>query len=442
MAIDSDYVKQMATQLAGYEVQSAVAKANRNQASYKAQLTAVTSLETALKTFSTAVKGLKGVDKSVLINSATFSSTGYATAKVGTTAVAGNYQFFVEQLASAHQVALEGLTDADIPSSGNLVIGQGAKSFSIDLSSTDADSSGGTSLAELAAAINKASDNTGVNATLVRSGGTVSLVLGSEKPGLDNAISLSTSAGGTFSTAVTGARELSAAKDAKVRLGGETGMLLTNPTNNFDNIIDGVSMTFTKVHAAGEQPLSVTVARDDTATKEKVQSFVTAINNLLGTFDSLTASGGESSNRGVLAGDASIRSIEGMLNRVMRTEFGGTSLMAMGIVADRNGKLTIDTARFEKAMAANPEGLDKLFNAKDALLDNIDKNVAVYTTGTNNLIKARKESLNSMMRRVDDQFDNIQKQHDNYYARYLKQYTSMMQTMSAMEQTYGMFDDE
>lgn len=439
MAIDSDYVKQMATQLAGYEVQSAISKANRNQASYKAQLTAVTSLETALKTFSTAVKGLKGVDKSVLINSATFSSTGYATAKVGTTAVAGNYQFFVEQLASAHQVALEGLTDADIPSSGNLVIGQGANSFSIDLSSIDTDSSGGNTLAELAAAINAASDNSGVNATLVRSGGSVSLVLGSEKTGLDNAISLSTSAGGAFSTAVTGARELSAAKDARVRLGGETGMLLTNPTNNFDNIIDGVSMTFTKVHAAGEQPLSVTVGRDDTATKEKVQSFVTAINNLMGTFDSLTASGGESSTRGVLAGDASIRSIEGMLNRVMRTEFGGTSLMAMGIVADRNGKLTIDTARFEKAMAANPEGLDKLFNAKDALLDSIDKNIAVYTSGTNNLIKARKESLNSMMRRVDDQFDNIQKQHDNYYARYLKQYTSMMQTMSAMEQTYGMF---
>ena len=442
MAIDSDYVKQMATQLAGFEVQSAVAKANRNQASYKAQLTAVTSLETALKTFSTAVKGLKGVDKSVLINSATFSSTGYASAKVGTTAVAGNYQFFVEQLASAHQVALKDLTDADIPSSGNLVIGQGASSFSIDLSSIDADSSGGNTLAELAAAINAASDNSGVNATLVRSGGSVSLVLGSEKTGLDNAISLSTSAGGSFSTAVTGATTLSAAKDARVYLGGENGMLLTNPTNNFDNIIDGVSMTFTKAHATGEQPLSVTVGRDETATKEKMQSFITAINNLLGTFDSLTASGGESSTRGVLAGDASIRSIEGMLNRVLRTDFGGTSLMAMGIVADRNGKLTIDTTRFEKAMAANPEGLDKLFNAKDALLDTIDKNIAVYTSGTNNLIKARKESLNNMMRRVDDQFDNIQKQHDNYYARYLKQYTSMMQTMSAMEQTYGMFDDE
>ena len=441
MAIDSDYVKQMATQLANYEVQSALTKANRNEAHYKAQLTAVTSLETALKTFSTSVKSLKGTDKSVLTNTATFGSEGYATAKVGTTAVAGNYQFFVEQLASAHQVALEGLTDADIPASGNLVIGQGAASFSIDLSTIDSDSSGGNSLAEVAAAINAASDNTGVNATLVRSNGNVSLVLASEKSGLANALSLSTSGigAGAFATAVGAPRELSAAKDAQVRLGGETGMLLTNASNSFDNIIDGVSMTFTKVHSAGEQPLAVTVGRDETATKDKVQSFLTAINNLLGTFDSLTTSGTESSARGALAGDSSIRSIESMLNKVLRTEFGGTTLMAMGIVSDRYGKMTIDTARFEKAMEANPEGLDKLFNAKDALLDTIDKNMAAYTSGTNNLMKARKESLNTMLRRVDDQFDGIQKQYDNYYSRYLKQYTNMMQTMAAMEQTFGMF---
>lgn len=441
MAINSDYVKQMATQLASFEVQSALSKANRNESNYKAQLTAVTSLETALKTFSSAIKGLKGTNETVLTNTATFSSEGFATAKVGTTAVDGNYQFFVEQLASAHQVALEGLTDADIPTSGSLVIGQGASSFSIDLSSIDKDSSGDNTLAEVAAAINAATDNTGVKATLVRSNGNVSLVLASEKTGEANEISLATTgvAAGAFATAVGGARELSAAKDAKVRLGGESGMLLTNSTNTFDDIIDGVSMTFNKTHATGESPMSVTVGLDDKATKDKVQSFVNTINNLLGTFDSLTASGSESSKRGVLAGDASIRSIEGMLNTVIRKEFGGVSLMQMGIVADRYGKLTIDTTRFEKAIAANPEGLEKLFTGKDALLDTIEKSVTVYTNGPNNLMKARKESLNSMLRRVDDQFDNIQKQYDNYYNRYLKQYTNMMQIMSSMEQTYGMF---
>lgn len=441
MAIDSEYVKSMATQLANYEVQSALTKANRNETNYKAKLTAITSLETALKTFSSSIKSLKGTDKSVLTNTATFNSEGYATAKVGTTAIAGNYQFFVKQLASAHQVSIEGLSDTDVDTSGNLTITQGSKSFTVDLSAIDSDGNGSNSLAEVAAAINAASDNSGVKATLVRSNGTVSLVLASEKTGLENAIGVSTSgtSGGAFDTALTNRRELSAAKDAEVLLGGESGMLLTNATNNFDNIIDGVSLTFTKAHSTGEQPLSVTVGRDEKATKDKVQSFIDAINTLLGTFDSLTASGGESASRGVLAGDASIRAVESTLNKLLRTEFGGVTLIDFGIAADRNGNLTIDSARFEKAIAANPEGLDKLFNAKDALLDSIDKNLAVYTSGTNNLMKARKESLNTMLSRVDDQFDDIQKQYDNYYARYLKQYTSMMQTMAAMEQTFGMF---
>lgn len=431
MAIDSDYVKQMSSQLASYEVQAALAKANRNEASYKAQLSAVSTLESALKTFSSSIKGMKSAGSTMLINSAKFSQEGYATATVGTNAVPGNYQFFVEQLASRHQVSVGGLQPGDL-GSGTLTIGQDGKSFNVDVS-------GASTLEELASAINGAADNSGVKATLVRSNGEVSLVLSSEKSGADNAISLSSSGNAALATALSNQQELSKAQDAQVRLGGENGMLLTNASNTFENIIDGVSLTFNRAHKPGDQPLSVDIGQDTTATKEKAQAFVTALNTLMTSFDSLTASGGETSTRGVLAGDSSIRSIENMLNQVLRTEYGGASLMEFGIVADRNGKLTIDGARFDKAVAANPEGFEKLFTDKGALLDSIDKNLAVYTSSANGLMKTRKDSLNSMLRRVDDQFDNIQKQYDSYYSRYLKQYTSMMQTMSAMEQTYGMF---
>lgn len=432
MAIDSDYIKQMSTQLANYEVQAALAKANRNEANYKAQLSAVSSLDSALKSFSSAVKGLKGAGSSILTNKATFSQEGVATATVGTTAIAGNYQFFVEQLATRHQVSLGGLTAADL-GSGSLNIGQDGKSFNIDLSKT-------ATLEELSAAINGAADNTGVKATLVRSNGEVSLVLSSEKTGAANAISLgATGATAGLNTALAAKQELSAAQDAKVRLGGESGMLLTNASNTFENVIDGVSLTFNKVHQTGAQALSIDIGQDKTATKDKAQAFATALNTLMSSFDSLTASGGEDGGRGVLAGDSSIRAIETMLNQVVRKQYGGVSLTEFGISADRNGKLTLDSARFEKAVAANPEGFEKLFTGKDNLLDSIDKNLTVYTSSANGLMKARKDSLNNQLRRVDEQFESIQKQYDSYYNRYLKQYTSMMQTMSAMEQTYGLF---
>lgn len=431
MAIDSDYVQSMATQLAQYEVQGQLAKANRNQAAYKSQLGALTALDTALKTFKTAASGLKLAGSSMLVNSATFSQEGYANATVGSKAVPGSYDFFVQQLASKSQIALQGLQGSDL-GSGSLTIGQGSDSFNVDLGAV-------STLDELAAAINGASDNKGVKATLVRSNGQVNLVLTSEKTGADQAISLTASGNAAFESAVAGRQELSVARDAIVRLGGENGIELTSSSNTFDNIIDGVSLTFNKAHKSGDTPVTIDIGQDQKATKEKAQAFVSAFNALMGSFDSLTASGGESGTRGALAGDASVRAIESMLNQLVRTSFGGVSLTEFGIVADRNGKLTIDNARFEKAVAANPEGFEKLFTDKGNLLDTLDKNLAVYTSSAGGLLTNRKDTLNSQLRRVDQQFDTIQKQYDSYYSRYLRQYTGLMQTMAAMEQTYGMF---
>lgn len=431
MAIDSDYVQSMATQLAQYEIQGQLAKANRNQEAYKAQLNALSSLDTALKSFKSAASGLKLAGSSMLVNSASYSQEGYATATVGSKAVAGSYDFFVQQLASKSQLALQGLQDGDL-GSGSLSIGQGGDTFSVDLGAV-------TTLDELAAAINGAADNSGVKATLVRSNGQVNLVLTSETTGADQAISLTASGNTAFENAVAARQELSVAKDAIVRLGGETGIELTSSSNTFANIIDGVSLTFSKAHQTGDTPLTIEIAQDQSATKEKAQTFVSAFNALMSSFDSLTASGGESGSRGPLAGDASVRAIEGMLNQLVRTSFGGVSLTEFGIVADRGGKLTIDSARFEKAVAANPEGFEKLFTDKGNLLDTLDKNLAVYTSSAGGLLTNRKDTLNTQLRRVDQQFDNIQKQYDSYYARYLRQYTGLMQTMAAMEQTYGMF---
>jgi flagellar hook-associated protein 2 len=216
-------------------------------------------------------------------------------------------------------------------------------------------------------------------------------------------------------------------------------MKLTNSSNTFEDIITGVSLTFTQVHQSGEAPLTVSIDKDQKATQDKANTFINAFNTLMSTFDTLTASGSEDSRRGALAGDSSVRSIESMLNQLIRTSFGGKSLVDFGISADRSGKLTIDSTRFEKAIAADPEGFDKLFSGKGNLLETLDKNLAVYTNSTNGVLKNRKESLNSMLKRIDEQFDTIQKQYDMYYSRYLKQYTNLMQTMATMEQTAGMF---
>ncbi len=422
MAIDSDYVKQMATQLATYEVQSSLDRLNRNESNYKTQRDALSKLRTSLTTFKSAMSGLKTGNATMLVNSASFSQDGYASATVGTQAQPGSYQFYVEQLASKQQVAVQGLVDGSL--SGTLTLKD--QTFTLGEYAT---------LDDAAKAINATAD-LGVQATLVRSNGEVSLVLTSSESGAANAFAHSLT--GTAATTTP----LSTAADAQIRMGGSFesgGILLTSSSNTFDNVIDGVSLSVNKVHKSGDTALTLTVGQDQSATKGKAQSFIDAFNALMTSFDSLTASGSDSSARGALAGDSSIRSIESRLNGLLRTDFGGSSLIDFGISADRNGKLTIDASRFEAAVAKDPAAFEALFTGKDNLLDSIDKTVASYTSSTNGLLKNRMDTLDMNLRRIDEQFENLQQQYDNYYSRYLKQYTSMMQTMQSMEQTFGMF---
>ncbi len=434
MAINSDYVQQMSSQLASYEVQPSLDRLNRNEARYKAQRDALNSLRTSMTTFKSAITKLNSSTTSMLTNSATFNHEGYATATVGTTAKAGTYDFFVERLASKSQVAVQGLNDASLAEGGQLTIGQvGVPSFDVDMT-------GITTLDGLASAINGAADNTGVKATLVRSDGSVNLVLTSEKTGANQAITLSASGNPAVQAAVEKPVLLSSAADAEVYLGRDTnGIKLTSATNTFANVIDGVSMTFTKAHAVNDTPLTVEIGQDKAGTKAKAQTFIDAFNALMTSFDSLTASGGDSAKRGALAGDSSVRSIESRLNSLLRTDFGGKSLIDFGISADRKGKLTIDTKRFEAAVAADPEGFEALFTGKDKLLESMDKTVASYTSSTNGLLKNRMDTLDMSLRRINEQFDGLQQQYDTHYSRYLRQFTTMMQTMQSMEQTSGMF---
>ena len=442
MAINSDYAQQMALQLASYDVQAQQTSLTRRENQYNAQVKALNSLKSALSTFSTAVRGLSsgaGTEKTVLANKATFSEEGYATATVGSSAMEGSYTFTVEQLAKKHQVALGGLDEAKFAEGGNLTItqpatavGDAARTFNVDLS-------GVTTLAELASAINSNADNEGVQATLVRSGESVNLVLTSKETGSNQAISFDFAGAAAASNLTT--TTLSNAQNAKVRLGGESGagsISLENQSNTFDNVIDGVTLTFSKAHATGES-LTLDIAKDQSATKGKVENFVSAYNTLMSTMKSLSATGINGETRGALAGDSSISSIKSLINNTLRKNFDGVNLINFGVRATSTGTLSLDAATFEKALAADPAGLDKLFTGKGNLIDSMTDSLKLYTTAAGGVLTERVSSLNERLKSVDKDFEKLQAKYDSAYTRYLKQYTNMMQIMSSMEQTSGLF---
>lgn len=174
---DSNYAYTMATQLAQYDTQYSYARLDRNKTNYTQQQTALNSLSSALSTFESKLSGLNSVSGSILQNKATLSSEGYASADVTSRAQAGSYQFFVKQLASKDQYALQNLAASgmlEIEQPGNKDENGDPRFISINLEDASLkDEEDNLDLSKVAAAINAAAreEGLGVKATLVRSNG-------------------------------------------------------------------------------------------------------------------------------------------------------------------------------------------------------------------------------------------------------------------------------
>src|SRR5690606_34304889 len=168
-------------------------------------------------------------------------------------------------------------------------------------------------LADLRDAINKASDNPGVRASLVRSGESVKLLISSEKTGEANTLTVDASDG--MENAIQSTTTVSVAQDAKIWLGGT--LELTSATNKFENVIDGLTIDITKTHETGDM-LTFTVGQDLSATKAQLQKLVDGYNAVVNTV---------SSDSKTLSGDSTTR----MLVSQMRSELGQFNLYQLGL---------------------------------------------------------------------------------------------------------------
>ncbi|EEX41168.1 flagellar filament capping protein FliD [Vibrio furnissii] len=436
----------MATQLATYDVQSFQQRYQTQSTQYQSQLTALGKVETALRAFRTAITEMNSSTSSIVKNSATISQEGYFSATADANALAGSYQVFVEQVATAHQVSASMPANLDattqVPTTGTLDFTINGETMTLDLSTLDSDGDGVATMADLVSAINNDSNNPGVNATLVRSNGQTYFMLSSTETGVANSVNVAVSGTGQtwFEDALTNLNEISAPQDAVIWLGAQgSGLQLTNSSNTFEGVINGVDLTVTKAQTSGEAPLSLSVGADQEGTKEQMNKIIEAYNSLMKTIDTYTSIGGEDAQRGVLASDPTIRSIESQLKTLVRGEFEGMRLSDLGIEISRDGTMKIDADKFEDAQTTNTAALESFFNGDGNLLDSLDSLLDPYLQFSNGLFKSRKDALQQNISRIEDKQTALERKYDMAYDRYLKQFTQMNQLITKMNQTMSMF---
>jgi flagellar hook-associated protein 2 len=419
---------------------------------------ALSSLSSAISGFQSSLNSLTGLGKTMLASSATLSDTTIGTATAKSTAAAGSYSLFVDRLASASQVSYNAADGA--PATGSLTISLAppvldpvtnlpvvpatksastTASFTLaDLSAADTDGDSFLSVRELAAAINNAPDNAGqVSAGVVTVSGVSQLVLTSKNTGIANTVWMSSS-GYNVGTRT----EVTAGQDALIHYGGTP---ITNTSNTFTNI-DGVSMTFTRAQAAGEKPFTLTVSSDSSRTTSNVQAFVDAYNKLKSAIDGLVAPASEknSSAAGAFAHDAGVKALRDRLVSLMRPA-GSTSLASYGIIAARDGTLSVDSTRLTKQLAIAPNGLDTLIGsasltAPSGLAGSLNTYLNTWSNSANGQITSRTDANNKLQSDLTKRQDTLDAQYNTAYDRYLKQFSALQTLQSAMNSNVSMFD--
>lgn len=412
---------------------------------------ALSKLRSALQAFDSVLGTLSG-KKGMQASSAAFSSTAYGTVTASASAQPGTYSLFVEQIASAHQLACRNLPSVDLGagSAGDLSIAlAGGGSFTVALDAADSDGDGSLTPAETARAINQAAGNGGqVNAMLATVNGQSQLILSSTATGAASRITLDTSAvlDGALKTSLDAGSELVPAQDAVVWLGAQgSGVKLQQAGNTF-TAIPGISMSFTQAMTAGQAPITLTIANDQSGTVANVNSFIDAYNTLNKALGQLTDTGSADSGTpaAAFASDAGVRAMQSRLNTLLHQQVGGLRLLDFGIAMDRNGNLVLDQKKLEQGLVAHPGSLDTLFGntgitTSSGVLGSLDKYLNSWLNVTNGQIKRRQDSVQNRQKALGTRQAQIEQQYSRVYERYLKQFTRLQQLQTQMSKTSDMF---
>lgn len=414
-----------------------------------ATTSALTTLKAALKTYQASLAALS-TQKSMISQTATFGSSGYGTASATSTAIAGTYSFFVDQLASASQVSFGNL--ADTPAgTGTLVV----NGFSVDLGTADKDADGTLTPKELAAAINAAPLNaSSVSASILTVNGQTQMVLTSSATGAASQITLDTS--GVVNGDPTlvdllndpaNVTNLAVGQDAIVYLGSkDTGTMMTQASNTF-NVIDQVTMTFTKAQAAADAPLTLTVGTDSSATTANVQGFVDAYNKLKGVLDGLTSVGDPKKGipAAVLANDGPLSVLRTRMLDILRTSVPGVTqtLAGYGITSGRDGLLTLNPSKLASGLALSPTGLDALIGSTGtatSMAGKLDKVMNSWSHSITGQLTTRQAVSSKMQVTLEKRQSELDDQYNSAYKRYLAQFTQLQTLQSQMDSNVNMFD--
>lgn len=439
-------INSLVSQLVAAEGQSASARLDRQEAAFTAEISAVGSLKAAVSTFKSAVEKLNAVEDFRLRTSST-SDKDVLTSTASDTATPGTYDVEVVRLASAQRIRSGDFASTSaVVGEGTLTIDVGGNSFAIDVDSTN------SSLDGIRDAINNATDNVGVSATIINvddgAGGTVSrLVLSANDTGLANRITVTTADADGNDTDTAGLSrlayefgvtenmtELVPAQDALIRIFNQD---VTRSTNKIDDAISGVTIDLKSASPGTTETVTVSLNRG--AVRARVNEFIAAYNGLMETTKSLGGYNAATETGGALLGDATLRTLTGRVRSEISKGLTGAgltyrSLADIGITTTETGALELDGTRFDAVLDDDFNAVGNIFAASGGYAERLEGILSPYVD-TNGLLDSRITGLNKSVERITSDRTSLALRLEGFEERLRNQFFAMDQIVSQLSAT-------
>lgn len=425
-------INSIVSQLVAAEAEPVNARLNTRETSLGSELSAFGTLKGALSAFQTSISRLEDplafqVYKASSSNDEVFSAT------TDDTAVAGSYNIEVIQLAQAEKLRSADFTDSsEVMGAGTLDISLGAETFQLTIDSSN------NTLEGIRDAINIASDNPGVRASLITVDSGTQLILSSDQVGASNTINVLATDDGTvpgFDLTQLDSSNLTtliSASDAVIQVDSQT---VTRGSNNFSDVISGVTFNLNSAQPSSSETLSVVL--DNDAIKKDVDSFVLNYNTLIGVMKGLSGFDQSTLIAGPLNGDSVVRGIQNSLRQALSSGASGgvfSNLSELGITLGDGGSLKLDATVFDEKLASNLSDVRNFFSSSGGIAQGFSAAITGYVAD-DGIIDSRRDGLQSRLDGIDDRREVLDRRMASLEARLSAQFIAMDILVAQLQST-------
>ena len=406
--------------------QQPIVQLQRCEADYQVKLSAYGSLQSSLSNLQSALEGLVETSDFAAFK-ATSGDTDLFEASASATATPGAHEIIVTQLAESHKLKSSGFSSGEKTGEGTIHLKVGSSSTAdITVSATD-------TINDVAQAINDA--EAVVKAAVIYDGSNYFLTLAADDTGEDNVINLTvTDTGDGNNTDTNGLSRLvydqgntenltqtQAAENAIITVDGVPNV--NRASNTIDDVITGVTIGLKP--DSDTDTATLTVSRNTSSIVSKINTFVSAYNEVLNFFSKYQSYDPETGTAGLFFGDGTTNSIRNRLrNMVAGTVPDVVSfdrLEDLGVSMNGGGQLEVDSSILNGALDDHFDDVVQFFTQTDVgsegfavrMVDTLD----AMLDSTNGTIAAKTDGIQKGIDDIQDQVGRVERRISSWETR-------------------------